>query len=35
MFTRRLRVHIRGNGLGSLEMAVSLASSHFQHVGWK
>jgi hypothetical protein len=27
--------HIDGNGLGHLEMAVSLASSHFQHIGWK
>jgi hypothetical protein len=27
--------HIDGNGLGHLELAVSLASSHFQHIGWK
>jgi hypothetical protein len=28
-------LHFRVNDLGDLEMAVSLASSHFQHVGWK
>ena len=29
---RRAGRHFRENGLGDLEMAVSLASSHFQHV---
>ena len=28
-------LHVRENSVGHLEMAVSLASSHFQHVGWK
>jgi len=29
----RACLHIRENGIGNLEMLVSLASSHFQHVG--
>ncbi len=33
--THRICTHLRENGLGSLEVAASLASSHFQHVGWK
>jgi hypothetical protein len=35
MFTHRLRVHIRGNGLGSLEVAVRLDFLHFQQIRWK
>jgi hypothetical protein len=31
----RARFHVHENGLGNLEMAASLASSPFQHVGWK
>jgi len=33
--TVRGRPHFHENGLGNPEMAVSLASSHFQHVDWK
>jgi hypothetical protein len=35
MSNSRVRPHLRENGLGNLEMAASLASLHFQHVGWK
>jgi hypothetical protein len=31
----RARPPVHENALGNLEMAVSLASLHFQHVGWK
>jgi hypothetical protein len=33
--THRICIHLRENGLGHLKMAASLASLHFQHVGWK
>jgi hypothetical protein len=33
--TRRTCIHLRENAVGNLEMAVSLASLHFQLVGWK
>jgi len=35
MSNSRAGLHVHDNGLGHLEVAVSLASLHFQHVGWK
>jgi hypothetical protein len=35
MSNSRACLRVRENGIGNLEMLVSLASSHFQHVGWK
>jgi len=35
MSNNRASFHVRENGLENLEMAISLASPHFHHVGWK
>jgi hypothetical protein len=35
MSNSRACLHVREKGIGNLQMLVSLASSHFQHVGWK